>query len=245
MIDRIQLTCLGSGAALSDGRQWNSLFIDGRILLDLPPTAVVELQRLSLDLIDIDVIFISHLHADHTFGLPFLLLEYCVRRTRKRPLHIVGPTGIEERTKTLCELAWPDLRAAGLEPHIPVVYVEVTEDGDYRAGDLAFTAVRMEHFALAAFGYRFAYKGRQIAYTGDTADCVQLDRLLDGADIAILEWTHPTQSSDPGHMDAAAIRRWMDRLRERGTRVFATHLSETPDPIDGLEVCEDGRTYAI
>lgn len=245
MSDRIPLTCLGSGAALTDGRRWNSILIDGRILLDLPPTAIVELQRLEFDLTKIDAIFISHLHADHMFGLPFLLLEYCVRLARGQPLYIIGPSGIEETTETLCELAWPDMRKAGFEPRVPVAYVEVRETGDYQAGDLAFSAVQMEHFALAAFGYRFVYKGRTIAYTGDTGECAQLGKLLDGVDVAILELTHSRPSDDPGHMDTLAVTHWMRKLRQQGTVVFATHMSETPDPIDGLELCEDCQTYYI
>jgi len=243
--DAIPLTCLGSGAALTDGRQWTSTLVDDRILLDLPPTAVVELQRLKLDLTAIDVIFISHLHADHNFGLPFLLLEYCIRRQRERPIHIVGPPGIEEQTEALCDLAWPHLRKAGFEPHVPVAYVEVTEGGDYQAGDLAFRAVRMEHYALTAFGYRFNVDGRTIAYTGDTANCEQMGELLDHVDVAILEWTHPQASQDPGHMDAPAISYWIDQLRSQGTRVFATHMSHTPDPVDGIQICEDGKTYYV
>ncbi len=245
MSDRIPLTCLGSGAALTDGRRWNSLLIDGRILLDLPPTAIVDLQRLGLDLTEIDVIFISHLHADHMFGLPFLLLEYSVRRKRDRPLCIVGPPDIEERTETLHDLAWPGMRGAGLEPRVPISYVEVTGDGEYLAGDLAFSAIQMEHFTLAAFGYRFVYKGRTIAYTGDTGECAQLGKLLDGVDVAIIELTHPNATDDPGHMDAPAVTYWMEKLREQGARVFATHMSETPDPIDGLTICEDCKTYYI
>lgn len=245
MSDRIPLTCLGSGAALTDGRRWNSILIDRRILLDLPPTAVVELQRLDLDITEIDVIFISHLHADHMFGLPFLLLEYCVRRERDQPIYIVGPPSIEERTETLCDLAWPGMREAGFEPHVPVSYVEVTENGEYQAGDITFSAVQMKHFALEAFGYRFAYKGLTIAYTGDTGECAQLSKLLHGVDVAILELTHPKRSDDPGHMDAATVSYWMDKLREQGVLVFATHMSETPDPIDGLTICEDCRTYYI
>jgi len=242
---RIPLTCLGSGAALTDGRRWNSILIDGRILLDLPPTAVVEMRRLGLDLTAIEAILISHLHADHMFGLPFLLLEYCVRLERDRPLFIVGPPGIEERTETLCDLAWPDMRDDGIELHVPVTYVEVSEDGDYRAGGLSLTAIQMEHFNLTAFGYRFTYEGRTIAYTGDTGECEQLQRLLEGADVAVLEWTHSTRSNDPGHMDAPAVAHWMTRLRDQGSRAFATHMMETPDPIEGLTICEDGETYYI
>lgn len=205
----------------------------------------MELQRFDLDLTEIDTIFISHLHADHMFGLPFLLLEYCIRREREQPLYIIGPIGLEETTETLCDLAWPDMRKAGFEPHVPISYIEVTEDGEYRAGDLAFTAVQMEHFTLTAFGYRFTCKGRTIAYTGDTGECAQLGKLLDGVDVAIVELTHPKQSDDPGHMDAPAVTYWMKKLREQGTRVFATHMSETPDPVDGLTICEDCQTYYI
>lgn len=214
-------------------------------MLDLPPTAVVELQRLEFDLTEIDVILISHLHADHMFGLPFLLLEYCVRRERERPLYIVGPRGIEETTETLCDLAWPDMRKAGFEPHVPVSYVELAEDGEYRAGDFEFSAVQMKHFALAAFGFRFVHKRRTIAYTGDTGECEQLNKLLDGVDVAILELTHSRPSDDPGHMDAPAVTHWMKKLRRQGTLVFATHMSETPDPIEGLQLCEDCQTYYI
>ena len=183
---------------MTDGRRWNSLLVDGRILLDLPPTAVVELHRLDLDLTEIDIVFISHLHADHMFGLPFLLLEYCIRRERERPLYIVGPPGIEETNETLCDLAWPDMRQAGFVPHVPVSYVEVDKDGEYQAGDLSFSAVRMEHFTLTAFGYRFTYKGRTIAYTGDTGECAQLGKLLSDSDVAIIELTHPEKSELAG-----------------------------------------------
>lgn len=228
---------------MTDGRPWNALLLDRRILFELPPTAVVELQRLGFELTEIDVILITHLHADHMFGLPFLLLEYCVRRHRDRPLYVVGPSGIEERTETLCDLAWPGMREAGYVPDVPVKYVEVHGEGEHTAGDLRFTAVRMEHFDLTAFGYRFTYRGRTIAYTGDTNDCQQLDDLLTGADVAILELTYPSPTDDPGHLDAPAVAHWVRRLRAQGARVFATHMSEIPDPIEGLTILEDGCTY--
>ena len=244
MIDKIPLTCLGSAAALTDGRMWNSLLLDRRILLDIPPTAVTALHRLGVDLTEIDVIFVSHLHADHMFGLPFFLLEYCTRYKREAPLYIVGPSTIERTTHELCEMAWPNMRGAGFEPHVPLVFVEVSE-GSHRAGDLEFEALRMSHFDLEAYGYRFTYKDRIIAYSGDTCACTPLSRLLDKADVAILEMTHVEASDDEGHLDSITVSGLKDLPCCRDSKIFATHMGTVPDPIEGITLCEDEQTYYV
>jgi ribonuclease BN (tRNA processing enzyme) len=242
--DPIPLTCLGSAAAVTDGRPWNALLIDGRIALDFPPTAVPQLHRLGFDITAVDTIFISHLHADHTFGLPFLLLEYCLRCERAAPLYIVGPPGVEKMTHDLFEIAWPAMRANGVCPRAPVEFVEVDE-GAHRAGDIEFEAIRMLHFDLAAFGYRIKYKNRLIAYSGDTGECSSLELLMKDADVLILEMTHPNETVDPGHMDAKAVDRLTRSARKRGVKVFATHMTCCADPIKGITLCEDGKTYDI
>jgi ribonuclease BN (tRNA processing enzyme) len=245
LTEQVPLVCLGSGAALTDGRDWGSLLLDGKIVLDLPPTAIPQLHRLKADFSLIEHIFISHMHADHVFGLPFLLLEYCVRRERENPMYVIGPPHLEEITFKLCELAWPDLRQAGFEPHLPLHFIEVPKGGEYRAGHLAFTAIPMRHFDLEAFGYRFTYRGRTIGYTGDTGECDQLLELLGTVDVAVIELTHPYKSSDPGHMDSPAFARTAQDLLAQGTKVIATHMSETPPPIPGVTLCEDGKTIWI
>ena len=245
MSDQIPLICLGSGAALTDGRDWSSLLIDGRILLDLPPTTIPQMHRLGLDFAKIEIVFISHLHADHLFGLPFFLLEYCIRLCRENPLVIIGPSGLEKTIYQLCDLAWPELRKVGFEPHIPLKFIEIPREGDYQAGDLAFSAVPMAHFDLDAFGYRFSHKGRRIGYTGDTGEGTQLNQLLTDVDVAILELTYPRESNDRGHMNRPAVEKLVPWLTAQGSTIFATHMSETPDPIAGVTICEDGKTYWI
>ena len=217
--------------------------IDQKVLLDLPPTAIPQLHRLGIDPRAIDIILISHLHADHSFGLPFLLLEYCVRYEREEPLFIVGPLGLEENVEKVCELAWPDMHAKGFRPRVPLQFVEIASEGTYKAGGLTFEAIPMEHFGLDALGYRFEYKGRTIAYSGDTADCEHLRRLLEGADIAVIELTHPEVSDDPGHLDIEEVVSLTADLRARGALVLATHMSGTPPPRQGITICEDGKTY--
>jgi ribonuclease BN (tRNA processing enzyme) len=112
-------------------------------------------------------------------------------------------------------------------------------------GGIAFQAVKLEHFGLETYGYRFAYKGREIAFTGDTGECPQLYRLVDGAGLVVLEFTHPDDAEDAGHLNAAAVSRLTGRLREQGATVLATHLSGEPQSIEGLIICQDGEVYLV
>jgi ribonuclease BN (tRNA processing enzyme) len=245
-VARVPLLCLGSAAALSDGRSWNATLIDGRILLDLPPTAVLEMRRHGVDLAALDVVFISHLHADHVFGLPFLFLEYTVRCERRSPLYIVGPPGLREQSETLFALAWPGMGKAGLRPKGPIEYVEVEPRRETKVADLVVSATPMSHFGMLAFGYRFACRDVHFAYTGDTGDCRELEELLSGADVAIMEMTHPTPRNDPGHLDIERMTCLIADARRRGTRFFATHMSQPPAAApEGVTICEDGKLYWV
>ena len=85
---------LGTGNFLAPARYWNSFVLDGRILVEPAPTVLPHLRRCGVAAGDLDVIVISHFHADHTFGWPFLLLEV-LQQGRDRPLFVVGPPDVE------------------------------------------------------------------------------------------------------------------------------------------------------
>src|SRR5690349_8297477 len=103
----LELTFLGSGNAFAfEGRAFSSVLLDKRYLFDCGPTVLQQLQKLDVSPNDIEVVFISHFHADHFFGLPFLMLagKY---HGRTKDLVIVGPPGIERRTEDLLGLGYP------------------------------------------------------------------------------------------------------------------------------------------
>jgi ribonuclease BN (tRNA processing enzyme) len=108
------------------------------------------------------------------------------------------------------------------------------------------SATPMSHFGMLAFGYRFACRGVRFAYTGDTGDCSELEELLTDVDVVVMELTHPTSKNDPGHLDVERMARLTEEARRRGTRFFATHMSERPGaPPEGVTLCEDGKTYWV
>ncbi|MDD5646485.1 MAG: ribonuclease Z [Candidatus Bipolaricaulis sp.] len=242
---RVPILCLGSSAALTDGGPWSSLLVDGRVLLEIPPTTVPQLHRYRLDPSRIDWLFVSHLHADHVFGLPFLLLEFFIRHERSSPLTLIGPSGLTDYVHALCDLAWRGLCTGGPERLMPLAFVEATAGQETAVGPLRFVAFPMVHFGLPALGYRISYRGRKIAYSGDTGPCPGLDALLEGADVAIVEMTHPHPTEDEGHLDAADVARLAAPLAARGAKVLATHMTGRPRRIPGVTFCRPGRTYRV
>ena len=67
---------LGTGNAFSPpGRMHALALIDSKILIDCPPTVIPQLISGNCLPSELKHLLITHWHADHTFGLPFLLLN--------------------------------------------------------------------------------------------------------------------------------------------------------------------------
>jgi ribonuclease BN (tRNA processing enzyme) len=65
----------------------------------------------------LSIVFITHLHSDHTVGLPDLMLTPWVLE-RRRPLAVYGPPGVRAMTDHLLAAYAEDIRVRneGLEP---------------------------------------------------------------------------------------------------------------------------------
>ena len=106
----VTVELLGSGNAfLPSGRLHSFLTIDRHIIIDCPPTALASLRNAGISPAEIDTILITHVHGDHVFGFPFLLLErkYISDREGLKKLTVAGSSGVRERLTQLCDLAYP------------------------------------------------------------------------------------------------------------------------------------------
>jgi ribonuclease BN (tRNA processing enzyme) len=219
------LTFLGTGNFLAPGRYWNSFVMDGTVLVEPAPTVLPHMLRCGLTAQGLDVIVISHFHADHTFGWPFLLLEL-LRNRDSRPLFVVGPPSVDKFLVDMTDLAGiPDVWEAA-QRKIDIRYVVV--DGEWQqAGALRFRAVEVEHVPhLRCFGYLFDRDGRTVGYSGDTRACQGPDELAGASDVLVLECNgrHPW----PTHMHTDAVRELRSRFPT--CRSSSPHLGDDVDP---------------
>lgn len=234
-----RLTFLGTGNYLAPGRYWNSFVIDGSVLVEPAPTVLPHLRRCDIEPSALDAVVVSHFHPDHTFGWPFLLLAL-LRAGRDRPLHVVGPPGVDQFLAEMMGLGSVGDVHEAAHAAMDIRYVEV--DGSWQqAGALRFRAVEVEHVPeLRCFGYLFDRGERAIAYSGDTHPCAGLDELAGAADVLVLECNgrHPW----PTHMDIRSVA----DLRARFPRVpfVLTHVGDDVDPtgIAGVVLPDDFQT---
>lgn len=235
----LDLTFLGSGNAFGDARCYSGFLLNGTTLFDCPPTSVYSLKRAACDLDRIDTILISHFHADHYFGLPFLLLDYRFpgaaggqSRGRERDLTIVGPPGIGDVVEKVNDLAFP--RLLNPCPNYRRKYVEITPGQELQIGSLRLGAARMNHAndSLAlALGFRVQVGGRTLAYTGDTAWCDSLSELGRGAEVYVTDANYPSGRGLAEHLSLDEVRDLRDALSPK-THLILTHLGHSEAPTD-------------
>src|SRR5208282_1056238 len=68
---------------------------DQKLLFDCGRGVTQRLYQLKIPFNDVDVLFLTHLHSDHTVGIPDLWLTGWVMG-RKVPLQVWGPAGTRE-----------------------------------------------------------------------------------------------------------------------------------------------------
>ena len=143
---------------------------------------------------NLKIAFLTHLHSDHTIGLPDLLLTPWVLE-RDEPLELYGPVGTKHLADHIIKAYQADIdyRLNGLEPANKngwkVNTHEFEKDGIiYRDSLITAEAFKVVHGSWSnAFGYRFTTPNKTIVISGDTRPCDNILKYSKDADILIHE----------------------------------------------------------
>lgn len=147
----------------------------------------------ALDVKNLKIVFITHLHSDHTLGYPDLIFTPWVLH-RRVPLQAYGPRGLRHMTDHILR-AWQEdihVRTTGLEEADRTGYqVEVHEISPgvvYQDQNVKVTAFPVKHGSWKqAFGYRFDTADRSIVLSGDTAPTDTVVTACNGCDVLLHE----------------------------------------------------------
>ena len=137
--------------------------------------------------------FITHLHSDHTVGLPDLIFTTWVQG-RHAPLTLYGPEGLEAMIAHIMA-AWQadiDIRTKGLEQRstkgLTVDAHDVKPGVVYKDANVTVTAFQNAHGEFKqTFGYRFQTGDRSVVISGDTNPSAALVEQCQKCDVLIHE----------------------------------------------------------
>jgi len=155
--------------------------------------AAARMQIAALRVSNLSILFLTHLHSDHTLGYPDLIFSPAVLG-RGKPLEVYGPKGTEEMTGHLMA-AWKkdmDVRINGLEHGNPAAYKvnvhEIKPGAVYHDAHVTVQAFLEKHATWdEAFGYRFESSGRSVVISGDTSPNPGVAEACHGCDVLLHE----------------------------------------------------------
>ena len=202
-----RVVVLGTGNPSADPERWGpalAIVVNGRAyLIDCGPgvvrrAAAAEKNGIAaLQAKRLNIVFLTHLHSDHTLGYPDLIFSPWVLG-RAEPLDAYGPHGLKNMTGHV-EKAWKEdvrVRREGLEQANATGYKvnvhEIAPGVVYRDENVTVTAFSVKHGTWKeAYGYKFETKDRRIVFSGDTAPTDAVVKACDQCDVLLHEVYNP------------------------------------------------------
>lgn len=139
-------------------------------------------------------VFLTHLHSDHTAGLPDLFDTSWQFGRKTVPLELYGPPGTKKLSDAMLQFFAEDIhyRRDLLEKHPAAgatVRTHIVREGVvYDDGEVKITAFDVDHKPVPyCFGYRFEAGGKTVVISGDTRPTENLVKFAKDADVLVLE----------------------------------------------------------
>jgi len=251
----------GPGPVVGRAQSSNVLIVNGTLyIVDAGEGVTRRLTRAGLSIRDIDTIFITHPHSDHTGGLGGLLgTEYDLQRTK--PVTIYGPPGTAVAVKGLVDYLTvsSDIRISDGTHSVPVSKVFFGRDIGtgvfYQDANVKVTGVENTHFHFPpgspaygkykSYSYRFEASDRVVVFSGDTGPSEALTELAKSADLLITEVTYPSpQEAKTAQIRTGLWQRWTPEEQAS----FLHHMSQehiTPEEVGKMAARAGVKTVVL
>jgi ribonuclease BN (tRNA processing enzyme) len=216
------LTILGSGEAFDPRLPNTSLLYEGErmVLIDCGFASVQALFQHSMDVDFLDAVLLTHHHADHTFGLPALLMVMegakggDPRRHRTRPFTIIGPRHTQDYVTTLFDLAYtPGLKRLSY----PVEFIEC-DPGEAVQYDVFTIHTALPDHGIPVLSTRWEVNGQpRFAYSADGKTTAATRALFKGAPTLVHECYALPGGEGPVHTHVEKV---LEVAAESGTETL-------------------------
>lgn len=197
----LKVTLLGTGSPNPRiDRFGPSILVEAgneKLLFDCGRGAAQRLFQIKVPFTEVTALFLTHLHSDHTVGIPDLWLTGWIRG-RKVPLRVWGPAGTRDMMSHLAQAYAFDIHIRrDVDEKFPgeavtVAAQDIGEGVVYEKNGVKVTAFTVDHGVVKpALGYRVDFAGHSVVLSGDTRYSENLIRFAQGTDVLIHEVIDP------------------------------------------------------
>jgi ribonuclease BN (tRNA processing enzyme) len=209
---------LGVGEAFDEDVPNNSALVisDTKLLLDCGYAIPTQLWKYNNNQSFLDAVFISHLHADHYFGIPVLLTRMFEEK-RTKHFTIICEKGSKKIIQTLMESAY---RGFAAKFEFPVIYKEVKEGDRIRLNELNLEFAHSIH-SISNLAVRVSDGKHTVCYSGDGMFNERTERLYKNSDLLI----HEAFLYDEKRVGHGCMTDLIDMAKRRSIKCIAfTHI---------------------
>ena len=202
-----KLIILGSGTPNPDPERYGSGYAvvvnDEAYIVDFGPGIVRRISAMSptwggefpsMELENINIAFLTHIHSDHSGALADLILTPWIMG-RDEPLNLYGPEGLKAMSENITEAYIDDInyRLYGSQPANELGFTtnvtEISDDGTiFKDNNIEVIAFKNAHGDFKnSFGFLFITDDKRILFSGDTAVSNNLMKYGKNLDILVHE----------------------------------------------------------
>lgn len=195
----MRLIILGSGTCVpSLKRNAPSNYIrigDKQILIDCGAGTLLQLEKAKLSYKEIDIVCISHYHADHISDLDALIqaLNWTPGFDRKKDLTLVGPVGF----KKFYELYLKPTSGTPRPNTYNIIINEISNKIEFDNFTIEPYKTNHNNDSIA---YKFSENGKVLVISGDTDYDENLVKFSKNSDVLIIECSFSNDQKVIGHL---------------------------------------------
>ncbi|MBN2280415.1 MAG: ribonuclease Z [Candidatus Marinimicrobia bacterium] len=221
----MKLTILGSGTHIPVKHRSNPAYIldiNGKtILIDCGSGALRQLVKANRTIWEIDKIFLSHLHIDHTIDLVPLFFTFKYQKnitTEYKLISIYAHDNFSIRLNDLEQIygKWMDSEYRGYQ-HNPISPNSFKQD-DFRIE--TFSAAHSEESLIFRF---IDHKNQKFVYSGDTSLTENLVKAAYRADLLLIECSGLENQEISGHLKPQDVKSVISAAKPKKTIITHIH----------------------
>ncbi len=234
--NEIELIILGSGTCIPSADRGPAAIvvkIDSDILLfDSGSGTLNKLAIVGIDYKELNYLFYTHVHPDHTSDLIPILqaIRVSPEFQRSATLQIFGPLNFKNFVNQLAQAYgnWV------IDSNYDIIIRELSQD-QFNLTCAKISTRAMKHSKIS-IGYRIeSINNKSIVYSGDTDYCEEIVELAQNCDLLILECSFPDDQKMDGHLTptlAATI-----AAEANCKHLVLTHFYPIIEHIDIISIC--------